>query len=99
VLAIDQAGVQATPVEDYLNSDPSGTQPETWRAKEADNSFTILVSNPSGNPQTGTTSWSLFGIPGPVMVRDLWSGVNLIGTPNKGPAQLGVPGTSALPHK
>jgi Alpha galactosidase A/Carbohydrate binding module (family 35)/Alpha galactosidase C-terminal beta sandwich domain len=83
VLAIDQAGVQAAPVEDYLNSDPSGTQPETWRAKEADDSFTILVSNPSGNPQTGTTSWSRFGIPGPVMVRDLWSGVNLIGTPNK----------------
>jgi Carbohydrate binding module (family 35) len=25
----------------------------------------------------------LFGIPGPVIVRDLWNGANLIGTPNK----------------
>jgi hypothetical protein len=47
------------------------------------NSFTVLVSNPSGNTQTGTTSWSMFGIPGPVIVRDLWSGANLIGTPNQ----------------
>jgi hypothetical protein len=83
VIAIDQAGVQAAPVVDYLNSNSSGSQPETWRAKEADNSFTVLVTNPSATTQTGTTSWSLFGIPGPVMVRDLWNGVNLIGTPNK----------------
>ncbi|MBV8215288.1 MAG: alpha-galactosidase [Verrucomicrobia bacterium] len=82
VIAVDQAGVQAAPVADYLNSDPGGSQPETWRAKEADNSFIVLVSNPSGNPQTGTTAWSLFGIPGPVIVRDLWNGINLIGTPN-----------------
>jgi hypothetical protein len=83
VIAVDQAGVQAAPVVDYLTSDPSGTEPETWRAKEADNSFIVLVSNPTGNTQTGTTAWSLFGIPGPVMVRDLWSGANLIGTPNQ----------------
>ncbi|MFY9988406.1 MAG: alpha-galactosidase [Chthoniobacterales bacterium] len=83
VIAVDQAGVQAAPVVDYLNSDPNGTQPETWRAKEADSSFVVLASNPSGNTQTGTTVWSLFGIPGPVMVRDLWNGVNLIGTPNE----------------
>jgi hypothetical protein len=68
---------------DYLNSNSSGSQPETWRAKETDSSFTVLVTNPSATTQTGTTSWSLFGIPGPVMVRDLWSGANLIGTPNK----------------
>jgi Alpha galactosidase A len=66
VIAVNQAGVQAAPVVDYLTSDPGGSQPETWRAKEADNSFTVLVSNPSGNTQTGTTAWSLFGIPGPV---------------------------------
>jgi Carbohydrate binding module (family 35)/Alpha galactosidase C-terminal beta sandwich domain/Alpha galactosidase A len=83
VIAIDQAGVQAAPVVDYLNSNSSGSQPETWRAKEADNSFTVLVTNPSASTQTGTISWSLFGIPGPVMVRDLWSGSNLIGMPNK----------------
>jgi alpha-galactosidase len=83
VIAVDQAGVQAAPVVDYLNSDPGGTQPETWRSKQADNSFIVLASNPSGNTQTGTTTWSLFGIPGPVMVRDLWNGVNLIGTPNQ----------------
>jgi hypothetical protein len=83
VIAVDQAGVQAAPVVDYLTSDPSGTEPETWRAKEADNSFIVLVSNPTGNTQTGTTAWSLFGIPGPVMIRDLWSGANLIGTPNQ----------------
>jgi Alpha galactosidase A len=83
VLAVDQAGVQAAPVVDYLNSDPGGTQAETWRAKEADNSFVVLASNPSTNTQTGTTTWSLFGIPGPVIVRDLLNGVNLIGTPNK----------------
>ena len=83
MIAVDQAGVQAAPVVDYLNSDPSGTQPETWRAKEADNSLVVLASNPSGNTQTGTSTWSLFGIPGPVMVRDLWNGVNLIGTPNE----------------
>jgi hypothetical protein len=83
VIAVDQAGVQAAPVVDYFNSDPNGTEPETWRAKEADNSFTVLVSNPTGNTQTGTTAWSLFGIPGPVMVRDLWAGANLIGTPNQ----------------
>jgi len=70
-------------VVDYLNTDSGGTQPETWRAKQADNSFTVLVSNPSGNTQTGSTSWSVFGIPGPVIVRDLWSGANLIGTPNQ----------------
>ena len=83
VIAVDQAGVQAAPVVDYLTSDPGGSQPETWRAKEADNSFTILVSNPSGTTQTGTTAWSLFGIPGPVLVRDLLNGVSLIGTPNQ----------------
>jgi Alpha galactosidase A/Carbohydrate binding module (family 35)/Alpha galactosidase C-terminal beta sandwich domain len=83
VIAVNQAGVQAAPVVDYFNSDPSGTEPETWRAKEADSSFTVLVSNPSGNTQTGTTAWSLFGIPGPVIVKDLWSGANLIGTPNQ----------------
>jgi hypothetical protein len=83
VIAIDQAGVQAAPIVDYLNSNSSGSQPETWRAKEADNSFTVLVTNPSASTQTGTTAWSLFGIPGPVMVRDLWNGANLIGTPNK----------------
>ena len=74
VITVNQAGVQAAPVVDYFNSDPSGTEPETWRAKEADSSFTVLVSNPSGNTQTGTTAWSLFGIPGPVIVRDLRSG-------------------------
>jgi hypothetical protein len=58
VIAIDQAGVQAAPVVDYLNGDPGGSQTETWRAKEADNSFTILVSNPSANTPTGTTAWS-----------------------------------------
>jgi hypothetical protein len=83
VIAVDQAGVPAAPVVDYLTSDPGGSQMETWRAKEADNSFTVLVSNPTGNPQTGTTAWSLFGIPGPVLVRDLLNGVNLIGTPNQ----------------
>jgi hypothetical protein len=83
VIAVNQAGIQAAPVVDYLTSDPGGSQPETWRAKEADSSFTILVSNPSGNTQTGTTAWSLFGIPGPVLVRDLLNGVNLIGTPNQ----------------
>jgi hypothetical protein len=83
VIAVNQAGVQAAPVVDYFNSDPNGTEPETWRAKEADNSFIVLVSNPTGNTQTGTTAWSLFGIPGPVMVRDLWGGANLIGTPNQ----------------
>jgi hypothetical protein len=83
VIAVDQAGVQAAPVVDYFTSDPNGTEPETWRAKEADNSFTVLVSNPTGNTQTGTTAWSLFGIPGAVMVRDLLGGVNLIGTPNQ----------------
>jgi alpha-galactosidase len=83
VIAVNQAGVQAAPVVDYLTSDPGGSQPETWRAKEADNSFTILVSNPSGSTQTGTTAWSLVGIPGPVLVRDLLNGVNLVGTPNQ----------------
>jgi alpha galactosidase A-like protein/alpha-galactosidase-like CBM13-containing protein/alpha galactosidase C-like protein len=83
VIAIDQAGVQAAPVVDYLNTDPGGSQTETWRAKEADNSFTILVSNPSASTQTGTTAWPSFGIPGPVLVRDLWGGANLIGTPNQ----------------
>jgi hypothetical protein len=83
VIAVDQAGVQAAPVVDYLTSDPGGSQPETWRAKEADSSFTVLVSNPSGTTQTGTTAWLLFGIPGPVLVRDLLNGVSLIGTPNQ----------------
>ena len=83
VIAINQAGVQATPIVDYLNNDSSGSESETWRAKEADNSFTVLVTNPSANTQTGTTPWSVFGIPGPVLVRDLWNGANLIGTPNK----------------
>jgi Alpha galactosidase A/Alpha galactosidase C-terminal beta sandwich domain len=82
VIAINQAGMQAAPVVDYLNSNSSGSQPEIWRAKQADNSFTVLVSNPSGNTQTGTIPWSLFGIPGAVMVRNSWSGANLIGTPN-----------------
>jgi hypothetical protein len=83
VIAVDQAGVQAAPVVDYLNSDPGGTEAETWRAKETDNSFIVLASNPTANTQTGTTTWSLFGIPGPVIVRDLWNGVDLVGTPNQ----------------
>jgi Alpha galactosidase A/Carbohydrate binding module (family 35)/Alpha galactosidase C-terminal beta sandwich domain len=82
VLAIDQSGVQAAPVADYLNTNSSGVQPEVWRAKELDNSFAVLLTNPSSTAQSGTIKWSQFGIPGPVIVRDLWAGANLVGTPN-----------------
>ncbi|HYY26713.1 MAG TPA: alpha-galactosidase [Chthoniobacterales bacterium] len=82
VLAIDQAGVQGSPVADYLNTNSSGSLPEVWRAKESDNSFAVLLSNPSATTQAGTITFSQFGIPGPVLARDLWNGANLIGTPD-----------------
>jgi hypothetical protein len=82
IIAIDQAGLPAAPVVDYLNSDPTGNSPETWRSKQPDDTYAVVLTNPSDTAQNGTLDWAIFGVIGDVMIRDLWSNSNLVANPS-----------------
>jgi hypothetical protein len=84
VLALDQAGVPGAPTDDYLHTDPdqsNGSLPETWRSKQPDNTYAILVSNLASTTQTVTANWINFGFSGDAIVRDLWNHTDLVSDP------------------
>ena len=82
MIAVDQAGVQGAPIGDYLNSDSQGTNPEVWRSKQPDGSYAVVLTNPSAQAQSGTADWSVFGVGGNVIVRDLWRKSDLVANAN-----------------
>jgi hypothetical protein len=82
VLAVNQSGVQGTPVYDGGNDDSQCASPEVWRSRQPDNSYAVLISNPSSKPQNCIADWSLFGVGDGAIVRDLWKKSNL--APNTG---------------
>jgi alpha galactosidase A-like protein/alpha-galactosidase-like CBM13-containing protein/alpha galactosidase C-like protein len=84
IIAIDQAGLPGAPVIDYLNSDPDGNTPEIWRSKQPDGTYAVVLTNPSGTAQNGRLDWTIFGVLGDVIIRDLWSNSNLL-------AHVGLP--------
>jgi hypothetical protein len=66
VLAIDQQGHIATPLGGQA-------QPQVWRAKNPDGSFTVALFNLGEADAKISVQWSDLGLAGPAAVRDLWS--------------------------
>jgi hypothetical protein len=66
VLAIDQQGHIATPLAGQA-------QPQVWRAKNPDGSFTVALFNLGEADAKISVQWSDLGLAGPAAVRDLWS--------------------------
>ncbi|HTQ31741.1 MAG TPA: chitobiase/beta-hexosaminidase C-terminal domain-containing protein [Opitutaceae bacterium] len=65
VIAVDQAGVVAT---------PSGKTAGVWRAKNPDGSFTVAIFNTGSGSATISCSFSNdLGFSGSATVRDLWA--------------------------
>ena len=96
-IAIDQAGVPGAPIADYLNSDPNGTKPEIWRSRQPDGTYAVVVTNPSGTAQKAMADWTVFGLTGDVIVRDLWNRSDLMASPNtRGGYRFSSPVTFAL---
>jgi len=71
VIAIDQAGVPGAPIVDYLYSDPNGSDPEVWRSKQPDGTYALVLTNPSATPRNGTADWTIFGVTGKVIFRNV----------------------------
>lgn len=65
VLAIDQAGIPAKPVDQK-------TQQQTWFARNADGSVTAALFNLSDAPAKVTANLRDIGISGAAKVRDVW---------------------------
>ena len=68
-IAIDQAGVVATPISQE-------TPQQIWRAKNADGSWTVALFNLADKPAAVSVSWKDLGI-GDAQVRDLWGHADL----------------------
>jgi alpha-galactosidase len=68
VLAVDQAGHVATPVD--------ATQ-QVWRAANPDGSYTVALFNLGDAPSTVSVSWSQIGLAGPAAVHDMWTHADL----------------------
>lgn len=66
VLAVDQAGVPATPLS-------TATSQQVWSAREYDGSYVVALFNLASSSATVTVNWSDLGITKPILVRDLWS--------------------------
>ncbi|MDH6117703.1 alpha-galactosidase [Kitasatospora sp. GAS204A] len=70
VLAVDQAGHPATPVD-------RTTQQQVWSAPNGDGSYTVALFNLSSSAATVTAHFPDLGFSGSATVRDLWSHTEL----------------------
>jgi hypothetical protein len=66
VIAIDQAGNPARPVELSSNQ-------QVWYAKNADGSYTVALFNLDSNAATVTANWSDLGFVGEAQVGNVWT--------------------------
>ncbi|MHA6757753.1 fibronectin type III domain-containing protein [Streptacidiphilus sp. PAMC 29251] len=66
VLAVDQAGTPASPVNQRSDQ-------QTWYTRNADGSVTVALFNLGSAPATVTAQWSDLGLSGSAAVHDLWS--------------------------
>ncbi|WP_163508452.1 fibronectin type III domain-containing protein [Fodinicola acaciae] len=74
VIAIDQAGRPAKPVDQY-------SPRQTWFVRNSDGSLTVALFNLGNNPARVTADWDDLGIVGAASVRDVWRRAD-IGTAN-----------------
>ncbi|MEY9874314.1 alpha-galactosidase [Streptacidiphilus sp. MAP12-33] len=70
VLAVDQAGVPARPVDQVA-------QQQVWSAANADGSYTVALFNLGSGTATATAHFADLGFSGAADVQDLWAGTDL----------------------
>ncbi|MFD0331794.1 RICIN domain-containing protein [Streptacidiphilus monticola] len=70
VIAVDQAGVPARPVDRVA-------QQQVWGAANTDGSYTVALFNLGSGTATATAHFTDLGFSGSADVQDLWSGTDL----------------------
>jgi hypothetical protein len=82
VIAMNQAGIQGAPIDNYLQNAKEGRTDEVWRAKQLDASYTVLMTNSSNAPTPmALANWTNLGFTGPAIVRDIWNHQSLVANP------------------